>query len=345
MTTHILLRSRSERLALAFHRQTLWRCLILLLVLCAALVTYLCLGTTLLTPMDVVQGVFRPASSDHAFVIQTLRLPRALLAVLVGAGLGISGAILQQVVRNPLASPDIIGISDGAATAAMLFLSLTAGSIVLLPPVAMIGAGLASAVIYGLAWKDRGVLPIRLVLVGIAMAMALKAVVTLILVMGPLSTTVQAYIWLTGSLYGASWSDVFGMLPWIGLFVPLALLAARPLGLLGMNDSHAHSLGLAVGRYRLLLLLCSVGLAGSAVAFAGGIAFVGLLSPHLARGMTGRTMPGLLIGSGLTGALVLLLADLIGRTAFPPQDLPAGVFVSAVGAPFFIYLLYRRRTT
>jgi len=345
MTTHFLLRSRSERLALAFHRQTILRCLVLFVILLAGFVTYLCIGSTMLTPMEVAIGVFQPEHSDHQFVIQTLRLPRGLLAVLVGAGLGVSGAILQQVVRNPLASPDIIGISDGAAAAAMLYLSLVVGgSIALLPPVAMMGAGVASVVIYALAWKNGGVLPIRLVLVGIALAMALKAVVTLILVMGPMSTTIQAYVWLTGSLYGAGWDDVYGMLPWVAVFVPLALLAARPLGLMGMSDSHALGLGLAVGRYRLLLLLCSVALAGSAVAFAGGIAFVGLIAPHLARGVTGRTMPGLIMGASLTGALLLLLADLIGRTAFLPQDLPAGIFVSAVGAPFFIYLLYRRRT-
>ena len=346
MTSHFLLRSPSERLALAFHRQTLVRCLLLLVVLLITLVVYLCVGSTLLSPQEVAVGVFQPEQSDHQFVIQTLRLPRALLGLLVGAGLGVSGAILQQVVRNPLASPDIIGISDGAAAGAMVFLSLMAGTVSLtwLPPVAMLGAALASAVIYGLAWKHGGVLPIRLVLVGIALAMALKAVVTLVLVMGPLSTTVQAYVWLTGSLYGAQWRDVFGMLPWVVVFVPLALLAARPLGLMGMTDSHALGLGLAVGRYRLLLLLCSVGLAGASVAFAGGIAFVGLIAPHLARGITGRTMPGLIIGSSITGALLVLVADLIGRTAFLPQDLPAGIFVSAVGAPFFIYLLYRRRT-
>ncbi|GGX54920.1 FecCD family ABC transporter permease [Saccharospirillum salsuginis] len=345
MTTHYLLRSRSEHLALAFHRQTILRCLLLLVILLAGFVAYLCIGSTMLTPLDVAVGVFQPERSDHQFVIQTLRLPRGLLAVLVGAGLGVSGAILQQVVRNPLASPDIIGISDGAAAAAMLYLSLMAGgSIAFLPPVAMVGAGIASMAIYALAWKNSGVLPIRLVLVGIALAMALKAVVTLILVMGPMSTTIQAYVWLTGSLYGAGWQDVYGMLPWVAGFVPLTLLAARPLGLMGMNDSHALGLGLAVGRYRLLLLLCSVALAGSAVAFAGGIAFVGLIAPHLARGFTGRTMPGLILGSCMTGALLLLLADLIGRSAFLPQDLPAGIFVSAVGAPFFIYLLYRRRT-
>ena len=345
MTTHYLLRSRSERLALAFHRQTILRCLLLLALLLAGLAAYLCIGSTMLTPMEVAVGVFQPERSDHQFVIQTLRLPRGLLAVLVGAGLGVSGAILQQVVRNPLASPDIIGISDGAAAAAMLYLSIMAGgSIAFLSPVAMMGAGVASAVIYALAWKNGGVLPIRLVLVGIALAMALKAVVTLILVMGPMSTTIQAYVWLTGSLYGADWQDVFGMLPWVAGFVPLALLAARPLGLMGMTDSHAMGLGLSIGRYRLLLLLCSVALAGSAVAFAGGIAFVGLIAPHLARGFTGRTMPGLILGSSMTGALLLLLADLIGRSAFLPQDLPAGIFVSAVGAPFFIYLLYRRRT-
>lgn len=344
MTTHFLLRSRSERLALAFHRQTLFRCLGLALALLLAFIGYLCIGSTLLSPAQVYTALFQPEASDHLFVVQTLRLPRGLLGMLVGAGLGVSGAILQQVVRNPLASPDIIGISDGAAVGAVLFLAWFVGtvSLVWLPPVAIAGAALTSILIYGLAWK-RGVIPIRLVLVGIALAAALKAITTLVLVMSPLNTTVQAYIWLTGSLYGAQWRDVWGVLPWMLVFIPLALLAARQLGLMGMSDSHAQGLGLSVGWYRVLLLACSVGLAGSAVAFAGGIGFVGLIAPHLARGLTGRTMPGLIIGSSMTGALIVLMADLVGRVAFLPQDLPAGIFVSGIGAPFFIYLLYRRR--
>lgn len=344
MTTHFLLRSRNETVALAFHRQTLRRCLLLGALVTLAFIGYLCLGSTLLTPAQVFAAVFHPQTSDHVFVVQTLRLPRALLAVLVGAGLGVSGALLQQVVRNPLASPDIIGISDGAAVGAVLFLAWLVGSVALtwLPPVAIAGAALTSMLIYAMAWK-RGVLPIRLVLVGIALAAALKAVTTLVLVMSPLNTTQQAYIWLTGSLYGAQWHDVQGVLPWTMVFLPLSLLVARQLGLMGMSDSHARGLGLAVGWYRVILLACSVGLAGSAVAFAGGIGFVGLIAPHLARGVTGRTMPGLIIGASMTGALIVLIADLVGRWAFLPQDLPAGIFVSGVGAPFFIYLLYRKR--
>lgn len=343
MSSHWLIRSRSERLALAFHRSTLSGCLLMLAALALIFVAYLCLGSNNLSPAEVAGAIWQPDTSDHRFVVHTLRLPRALLAVLVGAGLGVSGAILQQLVRNPLASPDIIGVTDGAAVAAVLFLAWgTALSLDWLPPIAMAGALVTAALIYGLAWRQ-GVLPIRLVLVGIALAAALKAITTLVLVMSPLSTTVRAYIWLTGSLYGAQWPDVFGLLPWTLALLPLTLLLARQLGLMGMTDSQALGLGLAVARYRLLLLLCSVGLAGSAVAFAGGIGFVGLLAPHLARGLAGRTIVGRLVGSACTGAALVLVADLIGRTLFLPQDLPAGIFVSGVGAPFFIYLLYRRR--
>ncbi|MEX1057798.1 MAG: iron chelate uptake ABC transporter family permease subunit, partial [Natronospirillum sp.] len=150
MTHYVLFRSRFERVALAFHRQTLWRCLGLVLTLLLAFVGYLCIGSTLLTPAQVYTALFRPEVSDHLFVIQTLRLPRGLLAVMVGAGLGVSGAILQQVVRNPLASPDIIGISDGAAVGAVLFLAWFVGtvSLVWLPPVAIVGAALPSLLIY-----------------------------------------------------------------------------------------------------------------------------------------------------------------------------------------------------
>ncbi|MEX2321024.1 MAG: iron ABC transporter permease, partial [Saccharospirillum sp.] len=349
MTTHFLLRSSSEKLALAFHRQTLWRCLALLGLTLVILLVNLGLGSTTIPPQDIIATLLSPETSEHRFVVHALRLPRALLALLVGAGLGVSGALLQQIVRNPLASPDIIGISDGAALGAVLFLAWLAGSVSLtwLPPVAIAAAAVTATVIYGLAWTPRSttaVAPIRLVLVGIALAAALKAVATLVLVMSPLSTTVQAYIWLTGTVYGAQWQDVTRLLPWPLVLIPVALLAARALTLLGMNDEQSRGLGLAVGHYRLLLLACSVGLAGSAVAFAGGMAFVGLMAPHLARRITGQTSTGLILGAALTGACLVLLADLIGRTAFLPQDLPAGIFVSGVGAPFFIYLLYRRRS-
>lgn len=341
--SHWIVRSRHERLAFALHRSTLLGCLLSLALVALLFGLYLCLGSTQLTPAEVAAALWQPDSSEHRFVVQTLRLPRALLAVMVGAGLGVSGAILQQLVRNPLASPDIIGITDGAAVAAVLFLAWgTSLSLDWLPPMAIAGALLSASLVVALAWRG-GVSPIRLVLVGIALAAALKAITTLVLVMSPLSTTVRAYVWLTGSLYGAGWDDLRGLLPWIACLLPATWLLARPLAVLGLADSQAQGLGLAVGRYRLALLLCSVGLAGSAVAFAGGIGFVGLLAPHLARGVTGRTVSGQLIGSACTGAALVLVADLIGRTLFLPQDLPAGIFVSAVGAPFFIYLLFRRR--
>ncbi|WP_108126191.1 FecCD family ABC transporter permease [Saccharospirillum mangrovi] len=341
--SHWIVRSRHERLAFALHRSTVIGCLISLAVLLLLFGIYLCLGSSYLSPADVAGAIWQPDTSEHRFVVQTLRLPRALLALMVGAGLGVSGAILQRLVRNPLASPDIVGVTDGAAVAAVLFLAWgTALSLDWLPPLAIAGALLSSGLIYALAWRG-GVLPIRLVLVGIALAAALKAITTLVLVMSPLSTTVRAYVWLTGSLYGAQWQDVWGLLPWTAILLPATWLLARPLSVLTLTDSQAVGLGLAVNRYRLLLLLCSVGLAGSAVAFAGGIGFVGLLAPHLARGLTGRTLNGQLFGSACTGAALVLVADLIGRTLFLPQDLPAGIFVSAVGAPFFIYLLYRRR--
>lgn len=320
------------------------RLVLLVVAALAGFGLYLCLGSTLVSPVDALRAVLAPESSDHSFAVNTLRLPRAVLALLVGAGLGLSGAILQHLVRNPLASPDIIGISDGAAVGAVLFLAWLAGtvSLVWLPPIAIASALLTALLVYALAWQNGGVIPIRMVLLGIALAAALKAVTTLVLVMSPLSTTVRSYIWLTGSLYGAEWRDVLGLLPWTLTLMPLSFLLVRPLRLLAFNDEQATGLGLPVARYRALLLGCSVGLAGSAVAFAGGIAFVGLIAPHLARRVTRGGLAGQLTGSALLGAQIVLWADLIGRTAFLPQDLPAGIFVAGVGAPFFIWLLYRR---
>lgn len=343
MSTRHQLRSPGGRITLSFHAGMVQRIFWLLAATGLAGLIYLSVGSTLLSPMAVVRTLIDPASSDHAFVVNTLRLPRGVLALMVGASLGVSGAILQHVVRNPLASPDIIGISDGAAVGAVLFLAWLTGtlSLVWLPPVAITTALVTALLIYGLSWQQ-GVMPTRMILVGIALAAALKAVTTLVLVMSPLSTTVQSYIWLTGSLYGADWRDVQGLLPWLIVLLPVTLLLARPLDMLALQDQQSMALGLSVARYRALLLACSVGLAGSAVAFAGGIGFVGLIAPHLARRLTGRTIQSRILGAALLGSLIVLVADLIGRYAFMPQDLPAGIFVSGVGAPFFIYLLCRR---
>ena len=172
---------------------------------------------------------------------------------------------------------------------------------------------------------------------------AMGAATTLLIVISDDASALHAYVWLTGSLYAAQWRHVLSLLPWLLVAIPLCLSLARHMDALALGDAVAVGLGVDVLRSRLILLALSVALAGAAVAFAGGLSFVGLVAPHLAARLVGRSLARLVPVAALCGALIVLYADLIGRVAFLPKDLPAGVFVSAVGAPFFVYLLYRTR--
>ncbi|CQR54358.1 FecCD family ABC transporter permease [Paenibacillus riograndensis] len=301
-------------------------------------------GNGYISPPDVLRTIFGSSQGEYDFIIMTLRLPRVLTALLVGSALGVSGAILQGVIRNPLASPDIIGITGGASAAAVAFITFLSGSvsIKLLPAAAVAGALIVSLLVYGLSWK-KGVTPIRLVLIGIGLSAAAKAATTLMIVMSPAISASKAYLWMTGSVYGASWDNVLTVLPAVLAGIPLALYFARSLNAQELGDDVAGSLGVTVQRHRFVLVLISVALAGFAVSVAGAVGFIGLIAPHLARRWTGRLFGGLLVMSALTGGLLVFLADLIARTLFYPLDIPAGVFTAGIGAPFFIYMLFRNR--
>lgn len=281
---------------------------------------------------------------NHAFIVETLRLPRVLLAILVGSSLGVAGLILQSMVRNPLASPDIIGITSGASLGAVSFITFGTGVISMqFLPLAAIAGGLCTALlIYSISW-NKGVTPVRLVLIGIGVSAILKAGITFMLVLSNTVVTTKAYIWLTGSLYAANWSDVSSMVLWLLIPLPILLMWGRSMNVAELGDDPAVSAGVPLQLQRLVFLLCSVILAGAAAAYAGGIEFVGLMAPHIAKRLTVRSFVGLIPITALIGALLVLVADLIARTLFLPLDIPAGVFTAAIGAPFFIYLLFHNR--
>lgn len=304
------------------------------------------LGDMRIHPLDVVRAMFGSGTEEHRLVVQTLRLPRIIAAFLVGAALAVAGSILQGIIRNPLASPDIIGITSGASLAAVAFISYLAGSvsIVWLPVAAMVGAGVTSILIYWLAWK-KGVTPIRLVLVGIGMNFLLGSITKVMLVKNPIFTSSQAYVWLTGTVYGTDWSIVWMIVPWVAVFIPLAFVLARNVNVLQLGDDIAAGAGSSVQRQRFTLLMISVALAGAAVAVGGAISFIGLIAPHITRKLVGPSFGGVLPVSALIGGLIVVLSDTVARTAFLPYDVPVGVFTAGVGAPFFIYLLYRNRNS
>ncbi|PZD94316.1 iron ABC transporter permease [Paenibacillus sambharensis] len=344
MNKYITLRARSGSFSLLLEKRAIIVLLILAGLSCLLVIAGLSVGSSLVSPLEVILHLAGAGTGEHAFVIETLRLPRILLAMLVGGALGVSGLILQGIIRNPLGSPDIIGVTGGASLAAVIFITCFAGGVSMdwLPLAAIAGAACMSSLIYLLSWK-KGVTPIRLVLIGIGMAAAASAMTTMMIVLGDTYSTAQAYLWLTGSVYGADWVDVRSMLPWVLLFIPLALFFSKTANAQEMGDQVAAGIGVKVQLHRFVLLFISVALAGSAVAFAGGIAFVGLIAPHIARKLVGRSFGSLVPVSALVGGMIVCLADIVARTAFLPLDLPAGIFVSGIGAPFFIYLLYRNR--
>lgn len=303
------------------------------------------IGSHWISPMDVLRSIFGQADNIHEVIVMNQRMPRIVIAVLVGASLAVAGAVLQGLVRNPLASPDVTGITDGATLGAVLFLYLFADTVSIqwMPIAAIVSAFVVAAILYLLAWRN-GVSPIRLVLIGTGLSAAFKSIAYMLIIASPFMLATKSVTFMTGSIYGASWEkDVLTLLPWVGILLPLTWLQARHVNVQALGDEVAGSAGANVQRHRLILLLLSVALAGAAVAIGGAIAFIGLMAPHIARRLVGPTFGGLLPVSALIGALILLLADIVARTIYYPQDIAAGVFTAAIGAPFFLVLLYRNR--
>ncbi|NES94084.1 MAG: iron ABC transporter permease [Desertifilum sp. SIO1I2] len=315
------------------------------LVLLLGIVMNVGQGEYAISPGDVVKTLLglEVDNPDYGFVVYTLRLPRTLVAVLVGMGLAIAGTITQGIARNPLAEPSIIGINAGAALGAVTLIVLFPGSPVAVVPIAAFVGALAIAVlIYLLAWQN-GSSPVRLILVGVGFNLIAGALTSLMVTFGEINTVSQALVWLTGSVYGRSWDSAIALAPWLIVGSGFALLRARQLNTLNFGDEVAKSLGCAVEWQRALLLLISVAIAGACVATAGLIGFVGLMAPHMGRQLVGTSHEGLLPTSALLGGVIVVFSDWLGRILFAPIELPCGTITAAIGAPYFIYLLIRTR--
>ncbi|MDQ0198899.1 FecCD family ABC transporter permease [Neobacillus ginsengisoli] len=306
-------------------------------------------GEMKISPQNVIKVLFGGGTSMETLIIKSLRLPRIFVALMVGMSLAVAGGILQGMSRNPLASPDVLGITGGASVAVVTFLALFSDknnaltvSVTWLPFAAFLGAGVVAFLVYFLAWKN-GVSSIRLVLIGIGISTLMQALTTLMMIMGPIYQASQANIWITGTVYGSNWKNVATLVPWTVLFLICAMVAARTVNIQELGDEVATSLGGMVQKQRFILLMISTALIGSSVAFAGGIGFVGLMAPHMARRLAGSSFGALLPTAALIGGILVMVADLIGRTLFSPLEVPAGVFTAGIGAPYFIYLLFKTR--
>jgi iron complex transport system permease protein len=305
-------------------------------------------GLIKLAPMDVFRTLFGGGTSQQHLILFEFRLPRIVLSIMVGAGLAVSGCILQGISRNALADPGILGINAGAGLVVVLFVSFfptTSGApIFLLPFLALVGAALTAALIYVLAYKrGEGLLPVRLILVGIAVAAGISAtMIVLMLKMNPQKYQLVS-TWLAGSIWGTNWKFVLSLLPWLAVLLPYVFSKAKVLNVLNLGDQLATGLGASVERERIWLLAAAVGLAGSCVAVGGGIGFVGLIGPHLARQLVGPKHQYLLPASALVGGLLLIVADTLARWVLQPAEIPTGIIVAVIGAPYFLYLLSRSK--
>ncbi|CAM4044535.1 MULTISPECIES: Fe(3+) dicitrate ABC transporter permease subunit FecD [Lelliottia] len=277
---------------------------------------------------------------EYHYVLTAYRLPRLLLALFVGAALAVAGVLVQGIVRNPLASPDILGVSHAASLASVGALLLLPSLPVITLPLLAFAGGMAGLILLRMLADTSQ--PMKLALTGIALSACWASLTDYLMLSRPQDVN-SALLWLTGSLWGRDWSFVKIAVPLLILFLPLSLGFCRDLDLLALGDARATTLGVSVPRTRLGALLLAVAMTSTGVAVCGPISFIGLVVPHMVRSITGGRHRWLLPISALTGALLLVVADLLARIIHPPLELPAGVLTAIIGAPWFVWLLVRMR--
>lgn len=293
-------------------------------------------------PTLIGNGTFK-----EEFVLFEIRLPRIIVTLLAGMALAISGAILQGLTRNDLADPGIIGINSGAGLGIavfFLFFPIDAASFAyMLPLVAFVGALVTAILIYLFSYKKGfGLQPIRLILVGIGFSMALSGAMIVIISAAERQKVDFIARWLAGNIWGTDWPFIWALLPWLIVLIPFTLYKANRLNLLSLSDPVAIGVGVSIEKERIVLLLTAVALAASAVSVTGGIAFIGLMAPHLAKALIGPRNQLFLPIAVLIGGWLLLFADTIGRNLLEPEGIPAGIMTALIGAPYFVYLLLRK---
>jgi ABC-type Fe3+-siderophore transport system permease subunit len=313
----------------------------LMLLLLFASVISLGIGAIRIAPLEVLGALFEPTNSINARIVQELRLPRIVVALMCGAFFAVSGAMLQGVVRNPLASPDLVGVGAGAGVFAVITLILLPTAPAWLLPVgAFFGAWLGFALVLLLAQKGGELSPIRVALIGIAVGAALGAVQQLILVRAP-DDIGRALTFLAGTVYGADWTRVERLLPWLVL-LPAAWMLSQKLDVLSFADDVTQNLGMRLLLARVVCMSVAVALAAAGVTGVGVLGFVGLMAPHAARLLVGHRHSIVLPTAAILGAILVVLADALGRGLLPPLEIPAGILTTLLGAPYFLLLMRQK---
>lgn len=296
-------------------------------------------GSVYISPEEICLSLSGEGSGTNDKILMNIRLPRTIVAALVGINLSLSGAILQAVMKNPLADPHIIGISSGAGLAGIMVLLMLPESTYLVTPVAFIGAMGAAVCIYILAWKN-GIRPIRIILAGVAVSAFLGAGISALMIFYS-DRVHSALMWMVGGLSARSWPHVEMIYPYTIIGVLLAFFGVRHINILQLGDEIAKGLGLRVELVRISLTAVAALLAASAVSVVGLLGFVGLIVPHAARLIIGSDYRFLLPGAALLGVAVVTFSDTFARVAFAPIELPVGILMAVFGAPFFLFLLRR----
>lgn len=311
------------------------------------IITLALAGCALLSlQMGVIAVPWRALLTDwqpgrtHYYVLMDYRLPRLLLALFVGAALAVAGVLVQGIVRNPLASPDILGVNHAASLASVGALLLLPSLPVIFLPLLAFAGGMAGLLLLRMLANTPQ--PMKLALTGVALSACWASLTDYLMLSRPQEVN-SALLWLTGSLWGRDWSFVKIAVPLLILFLPLSLRFCRDLDLLALGDARAATLGVSVPRIQFWGLMLAVAMTATGVAVCGPISFIGLVVPHMVRRITGGRHRWLLPVSALTGALLLVVADLLARIIHPPLELPAGVLTAIIGAPWFVWLLVRMR--
>lgn len=306
-------------------------------------------GSTWL-PIDQVASVIMGAGDKtQRLIVLQLRLPRVVIAALAGGGMAVAGFLLQKVTRNALASPGVLGVIDGAALGVVIFLALLSSesntlvtSIAYQPLAAMAGAIFGITLVFSLSGRQSSS-AVRLLLFGIAIAAVFKSLVMVMMLIGPIYRTSQAARWIAGAVNEINWSEIQVTLLMLLPLLALTLFAARRMPPADLDEVSARSVGLNLPVFRILIFALAAGLTAVSVAFVGGVGFIGLMAPHLARLVVGRNVYAGLVGSFLLGAIMLVGADLIVRVVFSPVEVPAGTVTAVIGAPYFLFLLMSRQ--
>lgn len=322
--------------------------LVLTLLTCATILYGLNTGSLKIAPIHVLLTFLGQGTEIEEMVLFEYRLPRIIITILAGAGLGVAGAIFQGITRNPLADPGILGIHAGAGAGLMIYMTYftTINTIpaLAIPLFTFAGGIIAASLIMFFSYeRQKGVLPTRLLLVGIAIAAGFNALTLYLSLQLDEKTYSFAASWLLGNVWGRDWIHVYALLPWICILLPLAFMKSKTLNSFSLGDSISTSIGTKVQSERIKLLFLAVALSCSSVAMTGGIGFIGLVAPHIARRLVGPAHEHLLPISAFVGIVILVLSDTLARSIFEPSVIPAGVIVSAVGAPYFLYILFKSK--